>query len=66
MTTGASSCLPFLPFLSRGKARINLFFARRSVAGGLKATLHRTDRSEEAKEHARERLEEMGIDPDTV
>ncbi|GAA5974528.1 hypothetical protein JCM11641_002076 [Rhodosporidiobolus odoratus] len=36
------------------------------VIGGYKATLHRADRSEEAKEHAREKLEEMGVDPDTV
>ncbi|GAA5869967.1 hypothetical protein JCM8547_008116 [Rhodosporidiobolus lusitaniae] len=36
------------------------------VIGGLKATLKRDGVSEEAKEHARERLEEMGIDVDKL
>ncbi|GAA5917495.1 hypothetical protein JCM5296_001677 [Sporobolomyces johnsonii] len=34
---------------------------RHRVIGGLKATLHRGDRSDEAKEHARETLREMGV-----
>ncbi|GAA5822528.1 hypothetical protein JCM11251_006369 [Rhodosporidiobolus azoricus] len=36
------------------------------VIGGLKAALHRESTSEEGKQHAREKLEAMGIDPDTV
>ncbi|GAA5907231.1 hypothetical protein JCM6882_008396 [Rhodosporidiobolus microsporus] len=36
------------------------------VIGGLKAALHRDSTSDEGKQHAREKLEAMGIDPDTV
>lgn len=36
----------------------------RSVVGGYKGTLHRDDRSEEAKEHAREKLRELGENTD--
>ncbi|CEQ41733.1 SPOSA6832_03499, partial [Sporobolomyces salmonicolor] len=35
---------------------------RHRVIGGLKATLHRDDRSDEAKQHARDKLREMGVD----
>ncbi|GAA6030434.1 hypothetical protein JCM8097_009106 [Rhodosporidiobolus ruineniae] len=36
------------------------------VIGGYKAALHRDTTSDEAKQHAREKLGEMGVDPDTL
>ncbi|BGP51554.1 hypothetical protein JCM10450v2_007500 [Rhodotorula kratochvilovae] len=35
---------------------------RHRIVGGLKANLHRDDRSEETKDHIREKLHEMGED----
>ncbi|GAA5869183.1 hypothetical protein JCM1840_004318 [Sporobolomyces johnsonii] len=36
---------------------------RHRVIGSYKAILHRDDRSDEAKQHARAKLREMGVDP---
>ncbi|TNY20220.1 hypothetical protein DMC30DRAFT_417200 [Rhodotorula diobovata] len=37
---------------------------RHHVVAGLKANIHRDDRSEESKEHSRQKLREMGEDTD--
>ncbi|GAA5869242.1 hypothetical protein JCM1840_004331 [Sporobolomyces johnsonii] len=44
------------PFSHRNRSLVS----PRAVIGGLKATLHRDDRSDETKEHAKEKLRAMG------